>query len=1011
MAKKLILLILILPIILMLVLFAVTKTVSNLIDVPVSNFEIIGEDRHIYIDMDKAETYALEYVVYPTNAQNQSVTFSCEEIEGARLATFDFTPASNTFIVTPKSAGAAKVSLTTVDGGFKDSVIIHVDSTKLQSIECSIPESTLTVGEKTNITTSYFPENPSNTLVKYASSNSKVASVNQKGEITALSRGEATITITSEFDESIKDTVTVKVKNKDAMDLGKTEIETFGTFGSIPISIASDDAIDAKNISYKFLNLDGDVIGNDIIKGEIKISGNSMTLDYTFKDTSFEGDITVQITFTHGETVITKNCEISRVREIFVSFDEVVSSFDVGQTKFANFTVSPDDVDVTYKVEVSNGNISARLANGNLIVTALRAGVAKITLTVTTKGDFVQTKVAEQEIVIKPKSLSVDESAKTYGIEGILTIGKHEYSHENGVISLVDTYGTKNAFVLHYNIPKTSEGETTAGVGFAENFKWISSCPESVTIDKDGRIHVIDEGFSGIVEFYAEFSYGGISMTTEKVKIRCIGKGVNVYNYKDLYTATAAEEIVVLHKDVKEDFGYINGEVMYSEISTTYDDTYYKNLGKEHDAKIKVLLSFKNDIYGNGHVINAHNVTYKLKETSGGAKVQDEKALFQGPLNFVMATHTNTDTGLVSTISVKAQDNICFALYEGVTASNVELRGCDLTANTDGQYDLVDLTYIGTTVEALGDDISIEYSRLTNGRTVLRAFGDITDSAKAIDVSITNSVLSGAREFIIRTGSNCFKDGSLSNLSPNLDGDNGTDYEMKKTYNGLTPEEKAAYDDKYIKTYINIKNSVFKDTGLFAIGMESHFAGAALADGSKVADQFKALNGLLEGWKDIAKTSYGAKVSFEGEVELYNWKKVDDVDSSSLLEITGNYGIFNNMKFDVKEMIQEIASKKEYSNILTNHNGKSHVHAGIAFFGGGKNYSVFEDNRSKNGANQNKLYNYQISFEDVNRPELIFAAGEEPFYFFLYDKSSPFSPKVQEDTLKTGEAYGCIYKK
>lgn len=1004
MAKKLILLILILPIILMVVLFAVTKTVSTLIDVPVSNFEIIGEDRHIYIDMDKAETYALEYVVYPTNAQNQGVTFSCEEVEGARLASFDFTPEANAFIVTPKSAGAAKVSLTTIDGGFKDSVIIHVDSTKLQSIECSIPESTLTVGEKTNITTSYFPENPSNTLVKYSSSNSKVASVNQKGEITALSRGEATITITSEFDESIKDTVTVKVKNKDAMDLGKTKIETFGTFGSIPISIASDDAIDAKNVSYKFLNSDGDVVGSDVIKGEIKISDNNMTLDYTFKDTSFEGDVTVQITFTHGETVITKNCEISRVREIFVSFDESVSAFDVGQTKFANFTISPDDVDVTYKVKVSNGNISARMANGNLIVTALRAGVSKITLTVTSNGDFVQTKVAEQEIVIKPKSLSVDESAKTYGIEGILTIGKHEYSYENGIISLVDTYGTKNAFMLHYSIPKTSEGETTAGVGFTENFKWISSHPDSVTIDRDGKIHVIDEKFFGIVDFYAEFSYGGISMTTERIKIRCIGSGVNVYSYKDLYNATVGEQTVVLHTDVKDDFGYIDGKVMYSEIKTTYDNTYYKNLGKENEAKVKVLLSFKNDIYGNGHVINAHNVTYKLTESSGGTKTQDPNALFQGPLDFVMATHTNKDTGLVSTISVKAQDNICFALYEGVTASNVELRGCDLTANSDGQYDLVDLTYIGTTVEALGDDVNIEYSRLTNGRTVLRAFGDIKDSTKEIDISITNSVLSGAREFIIRTGSNCFEDGSLSNLSPKLDGDTGTDYETKKTYNTMTPAQKAAYDKKYIKTYINIKNTVFKDAGLFAIGMDSHFAGAALADGSKISEQFKALDGLLVGWKDLAKTSYGAKVSFDGDVGLYSWKDINAVDSSSLLEITGNYGIFNNMAFDVKEMITEIASKKEYSNILTNHKGNSYVHAGIAFFGGGKNYNIFE---AKNGT---MLYNYQISFDDIGRPELIFAAGEEPFYFFLYDKSSPFSPKVQEDRLKTGEAYESIYK-
>ena len=1015
MAKKLILLILIIPIILMVVLFMVTKTVSNLVEVPVKEIEIFKEpgfeDEPYPIDMDLGETYSLVYAVYPTNAHNKDVTVTTEPIGENKLASFDFVPEEGKVKVIPKTAGLAKVTLTTIDGGFRSSMNLHVISTKLESIDCRIPETTLIVGDKATITTEFTPENPSNTIVNYSSSNNSVATVDKNGIITARGRGVATITVISEFNESIRDTIEVTVKNRDAMDLGINNIETLKTIGSIPISIASDDAIDSKNIAYKFFDKDGNPVSESTVKATLVKTDSGFSLNYTLSE-EFVGDLLAEITFTHGETVIIKECKISKVEEIKATFDNSIFEMNVGQTVSPTFTVTPEDIDFTCVVTTDNDNVTAKmLSSGKLAVTAKKAGITKLTLKIKTSDIIEQELVIECTVFIKPAMFVTKGSDVEYGIEKILTIGKYQYSYENGAQSLVDTYGTDKAFKLEYSVPKNKTDLTsTAGIGFAENVIWRSSAPEAVTIDKDGKIHVLDDDYTGIVEFYAEFAYDAdgdgktdASMITDKVKIRCVGSGVNVYSYRDLYYATESCQIVVLHSNIKDDFGYIDGEIKYSEIHTTYNDTYYKNLDKEDEAKVKVLISFKEDIYGNGHVINAHNVTYKLTQDGAGNDVAAPN-FFEGPLNFIMATHTNPDNGAISTISVKAQDNICFALYEGVTVNNVELRGCDLEETEDGKHDLTHLNYIGTVAEVLGDDVNIEYSRLTNGRTVLRAFGDISDSEKEIHVSISNSVLSGAREFIMRVGSNRFKEGTKDTPSPNLDSDKGTDYDTKKTYNKLTANQKEAYDEKYINTFVTVKNSVFKDTGLFAIGMDSHFAGKALEDSEAVVNQFKQLEGLLNGWEDLARTSYGAKVSFDGDVELYNWKPVDDVDSSTLIEITGNFSIFNNMAFDVKGMITELSKQSDYSNIVTRYNNKNMVHAGIAFFGGGKNYCVFE---AKNGT---VLNNYNMSFDDIGRSELTWAAGEQPFYFFLYDKTSSFSPKVQEEKLKTGEAYECIYK-
>ena len=101
----------------------------------------------------------------------------------------------------------------------------------LEAIECGISKTFLTVGEKATIKTEFTPSNPSNTILNYSSSNEKIASVDKGGVITALSRGTAIITVTSDFNESIKDTIEITVKNRDAMDLGTSNIQTLGSRG------------------------------------------------------------------------------------------------------------------------------------------------------------------------------------------------------------------------------------------------------------------------------------------------------------------------------------------------------------------------------------------------------------------------------------------------------------------------------------------------------------------------------------------------------------------------------------------------------------------------------------------------------------------------------------------------------------------------------------------------------------------------------------------------------------
>ena len=1001
MTKKILLLILALPLILMITIFTTTNRGSLSIDIPVTGIDIIGSNI-IYLDLDEEEKYKVDYAIYPTNASNQEVSFSAEAIEGARLAKFEYADG----YLSPKSVGSAKVFLSTNDGGYSDSFIVHVSSSMLHGIESSISKTELYVGETATITTEFIPANASDKLLIYETSNDRVATVDSMGTVTAVGKGSAKVKVYSMNHPEMFHEFDINVKVNGTIQLSHQEQFTALPNGELVISVNTDKDYE---LSYTICDESHNPIADssNILTANI-VKGDSILFDYEFVG-NYVGTIIVDITIKFNEVDSqTVSCVIKRVNEIDIKFasDKSIST-TLGEKKFLNYLITPMNADITLSVSTNNSNVKTEVLAGKYIqYEALSLGVTQVTLTVTSNEDPTYSKTATLEIAVLPKYLDIIETSNTYGMENIWTIGKY------------NAVGLESEFGLNL-----SYGNAAIGSGFTENLNWYSDS-EGVTIAPNGIIKITDSELNKIVNFYAKFEYDGITFKTANFAVRCVGDGVNVYDYEDLVETSKAGKTVVLQKSIDTDFGYINGEFnpYYVEIHTTYDWDYYKNAGRLEIPKIKILIEFKKDVYGNGNKINAHNVTNGLLDSTGAPK---DEALFRGPLDFVALSDSGS-----SLMSVKGQDNVCFGVYESVNLCNVELRGSNLMADPEtGQYDLNDLNYSGTVVEILGDNVNISYSRIANGRTGIRAFGDINDKDKVINININNTIISTAREFLVRVGSNSFKQGSYEKDSkgnavaekyaPYLDETDKITFPVQPTYEKLSNDDKAAYDTKYIKTFINFKNCAFKDSGIFSIAIDSHFAGEALSDGTK----FKggAFKNLCSNWIDLAKTSYGAKVIFEEKVAIYDWKNIDNVDGSTLIEISDSLsegeGIvnetFSKFKFDVAEMVKAIASPDNpaFSKILVkeNVNGQeiSYVHGGIVFFGGGKNYGVFET--------RNYLFHdlsgYYIGLEQVNQSALNYAAGNEKFYFLLHDATTiNFLPKHQNALFASGGAYDFVLK-
>ena len=725
-------------------------------------------------------------------------------------------------------------------------------------------------------------------------------------------------------------------------------------------------AEDPSKVTYSATDADG----NPISDASLSLSGYK--LGYSM------GDRSVIILTIGGEGVMSKSWRVTLTDKptVTIAGGEAVG-ISLGANRHSQkINISGAPIGFKYELTLGNANVNAAESSGYVFIDVIKAGVTELTVKAVNATNELESITLTQYVVVSPGTITVPNS----------------FIQQNA-IEQIWTVGSDNADGL----PTLAVGVASAekiGESFYENISW-SANSDNVTVSPDGRISLASVGNSPeIVEIRAVFGYKGVTFESSPIKVRCVYGGVNVFSYSELYTETrlANPRPIILQTNIKDDFSSTN----FTWMASTYDLTYYHNLGKtDDDTRVKVLLQLKSDVYGNGYEINAHNATLGTLDATGKPTAT---SMFKGPLNFVAMSASG------GAVSVKAQDNIVFGVYENVTLNNIVLKSCDLEA-VEGKVDLTDLEYAGTTVEILGDNVTIEYSRLMNGRTVLRVFGDEKDAEKEIHLEVKNTVIKASREFNARIGSNRFEY-SPDVASPYLPGDTGADYQAKQSYSSMTAEEKAAYDEKYINTFVTFENVVFEDAGIFAIGIDTHFAGEALKDGSSY------FSGALLGWKNLAKTSYGAKVVLKDDVRLYSWKPLEDIDSGTLIENTlasdgsGDGNIFANLKFDVKQIIKDAAKTEGYSNILYTYEGKEYVHAGIVIFGGGKNYGVVE-NLITSGFNH-AFSEYNVTLRELEgQGYLETASGGEAFYFIAYNKNSTFTYVTQ---ITMTDKYDCLYK-
>ena len=988
----------IIPIVFLIALFSVGKAAGVYADIPVTGIQITTQNEDGFIDVDVADYDPIAFLaqVQPVNARNQKYSFEISGVGG------DEAPDGFKIIdgkLHIDNVGKVKITAISAEKGFKDSVIVSAYSTKVLRIYPKvngekIASDVVSINGGENVfSAELYPENLSGeTRIFEEIGGNHILKLNAvTGVAQALFSGETQVRITCpEGREGLEKVLTVKVN----VDTDSTGFAVNGKSSGAKVTVKNNATtaklfVESKNDALEISDL---TLPEGVTASGIeRISENKFVLTLSFDKEFLNEEISGKVGATDFSLEFTEYNLDVRTSYYDGEGDEIKQKNNTKVTYVA-YSESDDDADVKFEI-IDGADVITLEQHGQFAtITATKRGDAHIKITAKHDG---KSFYVEKTIRVVPNVYSMEfaDSAKEYGIENILTIGGRKPS------------GIPDTRTIFVRVVTEAGSETFTdefmNVAFSDDNS-LFSCKAQPATNADAVSAEIRATGTGLTTLNAELKnynqYFGTNICA-KIRLRAVKDGRNVGNYEELKTVTEAGHIVVLTSDVmlgvKKDGTAMTEDELKKDVKkfiTTYDKTYLENSGE--NKYVQYLIEFKNHVYGNGFEINADKFT-QCKDATGLPKI------FKGPLNFVA----------ISSASVKGQDNVSFLVRtDDVLINNVVLKGCsdDSLLEEDGQFNLSKLNYVGTTLE-IAKSAKLLNSRVSNGRTVVRIFAGgstmgspvVEDKSafnvqeEKINVHIESCVLSNAREFILKIGSNrALK--QINEVQRELLNENKEPKEPYKPYDERNKTDKY-FNDNYLINDVTLKNSVLETSGLFSVGMETHFSGEFL------------LGDTITTWKDCAATSYASALRIVGDVKMLDWKNLSNVDSSTLIEVTGDANDWLSM--NVAEMMKEVANEdKKCRDIILNVGGTEYVHGGIAFYGGGYNYSYLDLTRANDETKQFGVYDVNISVLENSKDENIqkqgkmlpLAAGTGDFRFYLYNNKSSRNLSWQENIKNQG---------
>lgn len=357
-------------------------------------------------------TAQLTAAVSPSTATNKSVSWTSSN---PAVATVDskgnvkaIKAGSTTITATAKGAASIKKS-------------IKVTVTKIVPTSLKLSKSSLNIANKqtVKVVASIAPADAEIKTVLWKSSNTKVATVDSKGNIKGLDSGSATITATAKDNTKIYKKLTVKVSAK-TVKLNKTSLSiTAGKTETLKASVSPTDSTD-KAVKWSSSNTKIATVDS---KG--KITGKA------------KGTATITATVKSAKSAKVKVSVKSPIAAKSMKLNKSSFTLYKGKTYTLTPTVSPSNTtNKTVKWKSSNTKVAKVDSKGK--VTAVGAGTAKVTAS-TTNGKTIAAAITVPYV----KSLS----AGTWKAGKDLKAGRYKVTTKSGTGNLFIALNSNDRYI------------------------------------------------------------------------------------------------------------------------------------------------------------------------------------------------------------------------------------------------------------------------------------------------------------------------------------------------------------------------------------------------------------------------------------------------------------------------------------------------------------------------------------------------------------------------------------
>lgn len=492
------------------------------------------------LELEIGDTATLQAEVLPENATNKTLIWTSDYED---VATVDANGK-----ITALAEGETLITVTATDGsGVSAECLVTVVKAPVavEELKLDVKSKELKEGEEVTFTVTVSPEDASNKVVTWSSSDDAVAKVDANGKVTAIKAGTATITATAADGSgktvSVKITVKPEVIKVSKINLDKASLSLEeGATAALVATVRPGDATD-KAVTWKSSN---------IAVATVDASGNVTAIA--------EGTATITVTASDGSGV-KASCKVTVAKKVVYATEVTISnsslSLEEGDTATLTAKVAPDSAS-NKSVNWSSNDTSVATVDANGKVTALKAGIATITAAAADgSGKTATCKVT----ITEPTPVAVDVLYHTH----IQNYGDSQGTKKNGEMAgtkgeskrlesiWVEIHGNDNLGIQYTThcqsygwMPWSADGEVNGTSGESKRLEAIMIQLTGEDADKYDvyyRVHAQNYGWLGWAKNGEPSGTSGESKRLEGIQIVVVPRGESFDKNMEGYESATVE--------------------------------------------------------------------------------------------------------------------------------------------------------------------------------------------------------------------------------------------------------------------------------------------------------------------------------------------------------------------------------------------------------------------------------------------------------------------------------------